>query len=135
LEHVYGTFVLALAGAFCLLTTWSAVTSPAEFAGRLGLAVSNAGGVNEVRAQYGGFFCAIAIACLASMYGAVSRHAVYLLLMVTFGGLIAGRLVSFVLNRGVAGFPRTILALYVIDAIGFGLSTVAFTGDRNLAFS
>jgi hypothetical protein len=130
LRYMFGTFVIGLSLAFCSLTAWSAATAPAAFAGRLGLSVANTGGVNEVRAQYAGFFGAIAVACLAAMYGALPRPALYLILIVTFGGLIAGRIASFVLNRGVAGYPQTILALYVIDAIGFGLSAAALLSER-----
>jgi hypothetical protein len=39
-----------------------------------------------------------------------------------FGGLIFGRLVSLVLNGGLKGYGPTILALYVIDAIGLAVT-------------
>jgi hypothetical protein len=44
--------------------------------------------------------------------------------------LIAGRLVSLVLNRGVAGYGPTIRALYVIDGLGFALAISAIVLEK-----
>jgi hypothetical protein len=57
----FGTFVLAMATFFGVLTALWAGLRPANFAQSLGLAVANSGGVNEVRAQYAGFFLACAV--------------------------------------------------------------------------
>jgi len=46
---------------FFLLTTWSSATAPESVAAKLGLGIVNAGGINEVRAQYSGFFLAAAL--------------------------------------------------------------------------
>jgi hypothetical protein len=83
-----------------------------------------------VRAQYAGFFLAVAMACVAALLGAVPRASAYLVLAVVFGGLIAGRLVSLGLDGGVIGYPPTIRALFAIDAIGFALTATAFVLDR-----
>jgi hypothetical protein len=130
MRHAFGTFVLVIAMLFCLLTTWSSATAPEEFAKRLGLIIANAGGYNEIRAQYAGFFLAVAVICVASLAGAASRRGALIVLAVVFGGLIAGRLVSLGLNRGIAGYGPTILALYGIDALGFALAIAAITVDR-----
>jgi hypothetical protein len=61
MRQFFGTFVLALASVFGILTAWLAATRPGNFAARLGLAISNAGGINEVRAQYAGFFLAVSL--------------------------------------------------------------------------
>jgi hypothetical protein len=129
-EQAFGTCVLIIAAAFCLLTTLGAAVAPANFAGRLGLSVANAGGTNEVRAQYAGFFLAVAVACGAALGGELPRSAAYVLLAVVFGGLTAGRIASLALNRGMEGYSRTICALYVIDATGFGLATAAWLHNR-----
>jgi hypothetical protein len=47
-----------------------------------------------------------------------------------FGGLIAGRVTSFVLDGGSTGYTPTILALYVIDSVGFVLALAGFAFDR-----
>jgi hypothetical protein len=126
----FGTFVLVIAGLFCLLTTWSSATAPGRFAERLGMTIANAGGANEVRAQYAGFFLAVAALCAASLAGAVARQTAFVVLAVVFGGLIAGRLVSLALDGGMAGYGPAIRALYAIDAVGFTLSIAALALDR-----
>jgi hypothetical protein len=122
---MFGTIVLALAMLFFLYTSWRSGTAPAEFAERLGLSVANAGGYNEIRAQYAGFFFAAALACMASLAGAMPRQAAFIVLAVIFGGLLAGRLVSLALNGGIAGYGHTIVALYAIDASGLALAVTA----------
>jgi hypothetical protein len=128
-RHGFGTWVLIAAALFCLLTTWSSATAPGGFAQRLGLVIANAAGSNEIRAQYAGFFFAVATVCAMSLTGSVSRQSAYLVLAVVFGGLISGRLVSLVLNGGVAGYTPTILALYAIDSLGFVLAVTAIAVD------
>lgn len=125
MRYFFGTFFLAIVTLFFLLTVWRSATAPKEFAEQLGLSLANAGGYNEVRSQYAGFFLAIAIFCGAALAGVVSRHAAFSVLAIVFGGLIGGRLVSLGLNRGVGGYSSTILALYAIDASGFALAIIA----------
>jgi hypothetical protein len=125
----FGTCVLVVSALFCLLTTWTSATAPGGFAERLGLVIANAAGANEIRAQYAGFFLAVASVCAISLAGAVSRQSAYLVLAVVFGGLIFGRLVSLALNGGIAGYTPTILALYAIDSLGFVLAVTAIAVD------
>lgn len=125
MRQSFGTFVLTLASLFGILTAWLAAMRPGNFAARLGLAISNAGGINEVRAQYGGFFLAVSLVCIATLFGGLSRQTAFIVLIVVFAGLISGRLVSLVLNHGTSGYPPTILALYAIDSIGLLLSLIA----------
>jgi hypothetical protein len=127
--HKFGTGVLIVGALFFLLTAWSSGTTPESFAERLGLKVANAGGVNEIRAQYAGFFLAAAAICLASLLGVLARQVSFVVLVTIFGGLIAGRLVSLAINGGVAGYGPTILALYVIDSVGFVSAAAAFALD------
>jgi len=54
-SFMFGTIVLVIATLFFLYTAWSSGIAPVEFAERLGLAAANAGGYNEIRAQYAGF--------------------------------------------------------------------------------
>lgn len=126
----FGTFVLAMAVFFGVLTALWAGLRPANFAQSLGLAVANAGGVNEVRAQYAGFFLACAVVCVAALGGAVSRSSAFVLLVAVFAGLIGGRLVSLALNHGMSGYPAMIVALYGIDSVGLALSAIALKWSR-----
>jgi len=125
-----GTVVLIVATLFCLLTTVSAGIRPESFAEQLGMKIVNAGGINEVYAQYAGFFLAVAIVCLIALLGQIPRAAAYVLLVAVFGGLLAGRAVSLIANGGVAGFTPTIVWLYAIDAVGLLVSTTAYAFDR-----
>ncbi len=130
--QLFGTVVLAVGGLFFLLTTWSSASAPGQFAARLGLAITDAGGLNEIRAQYAGFFLAAALACGAALSGWLPRQAALLMMIVIFGGLIGGRLVSLALDGGISGYGPTIRALYIIDAVGLGLSVAAlvFSASR-----
>jgi hypothetical protein len=127
---VFGTAVLVINIVFFLLTTWSSATAPESFAAKLGLGIVNAGGINEVRAQYSGFFLAAALVCTASLFGLLSRQTSFVVVGAVFGGLFAGRLVSLALDGGVAGYGPTILALYAIDAIGLVLAVAAYVLDN-----
>jgi hypothetical protein len=130
MPSVFGAAVLVINVLFCLLTTWSSATAPESFAARLGLGIVNAGGINEVRAQYSGFFLAVALVCTASLSGLLSRQTSFVVMGTVFGGLFAGRLVSLALNGGVAGYGPTILALCAIDAIGLALAIASFVLDN-----
>lgn len=130
MSPIFGTAVLAINALFCLFTAWSSAIAPETFAAKLGLGIINAGGVNEVRAQYSGFFLAVAIICTASLLGLLSRQASFVVMGAVYGGLFAGRMVSLALNGGVAGYGPSILALYVIDAIGLALAVASFMFDH-----
>ena len=130
MNRTFGTIVLMIATAFCLLTAISSGLAPKDFAERLGFTIASADGYNEIRAQYMGFFLMIAAVSVAALVGVVSRRSVFLLLAVVFGGLIFGRIASLVLNRGFAGYGPTILSLYGIDCIGLVLSLSALSMDK-----
>jgi hypothetical protein len=125
MAQLFGTFVLAVCALFFLLTTWRSALAPTAFAARLGLGIADAGGINEIRAQYAGFFFAAAVVCGAALVGLVAQHSALVVIAVIFGGLIGGRLASLAIDRSVAGYGVTIRALLVIDAVGFGLALAA----------
>jgi hypothetical protein len=118
----FGAAVLVIAILFSLLTTIRAGLDPERFGAQLGLTITDAGGVNEIRAQYAGFFFALAVLCAISLAGGLSRQTAFIILGVVFGGLLVGRLVSLALNGGVSGYGPTIQALYAIDAVGLALA-------------
>ena len=125
-----GTAFLALVTLFFLYTAWSSATEPQAFACRLGLTIKDAGGVNEIRSQYAGFFLAAAAICLLSLLGVLPALTALTVLTMIFGGLIAGRLLSLLLNRGLAGFGPAILALYVINGVGFLIAAALTAAER-----
>jgi hypothetical protein len=130
MAQLFGTVALGAGSLFFLFTTWMSGMAPRQFATRLGLAVVDAGGLNEVRAQYAGFFLAAALACGAALAGWLPRQAGYILMIVIFGGLIGGRLVSLAIDGGLAGYGPTIRALHAIDAVGLCIAAGALAFDR-----
>ncbi|HXW29414.1 MAG TPA: DUF4345 family protein [Xanthobacteraceae bacterium] len=130
MNHHLGTIVLLVSALFCLMTTLSSGVHPEDFGRRLGFKIADADGCNEIRAQYSGFFLAVSAVCGASLLGLLPRPATFLVLCVVFGGLIAGRLASLVIDRGPHHYGATIRALYAIDSIGFVLAIVALIGDN-----
>jgi len=127
--HTFGSSVLAGAALVGLLTAWISARWPRRFAEALGLSIANPGGVNEIRAQYAGVFLAVAAVCGAALLGLVTRRTGFIVLAMVFGGLIFGRLVSLVLNRGAEGYGPAIRALHAIDSLGLALAVAALTGD------
>jgi hypothetical protein len=117
-----GTIVLAASSLFSLATSWSSFRAPRPFAERLGFTIPGADGLNEVRAQYGGFFLAVAASGGAALAGLIPRQAGLIVAGTVFGGLILGRLVSLVLDGGAGNYGATIRALFFIDS--FGLAAV-----------
>lgn len=132
MRHSFGTFVLVVFALFFLLTAWSSGVAPKEFAQSLGLTIANADGFNEIRAQYAGFFLVSSVMCVAALAGWISRQSVFILVSVIFGGLIAGRLTSLVLNNGMTSYGSMILALYLVDATGFALAITASILNRKI---
>ena len=131
MRRLFGNFVLVAVGLFFLYTAWSSGTAPRQFAELLGLNIVNADGLNEIRAQYGGFFLAAAGICAASLIGAIPRQIAYTVIAVTSGGCITGRLVSLVLNGGFDGYSPIMLGIYFIDSTVFISSIVALILDRS----
>lgn len=126
----FGTVILVVATLFCLLTTWQSGAAPTQFARALGLSVVDAGGLNEVRAQYAGFFLFAAGLCCAALIWKSLRQSAFAMMIVIFGGLFFGRLVSLGLDGGLSGYGPLIRSLYLIDAIGLALAVTALMLDR-----
>ena len=124
------TATLSLSGLFFVFTTWTSATAPAVFAKQLVLALADAGGTNEIRSQYAGFFLAAAIACALAIFGLIPDREALVVLTVIFGGLFVGRLFSIIGNGGFSGYGPTIRALCVIDAVGTLLTVGALVVGR-----
>ena len=122
---MFVSFVMSIACAFSLFTAISSFLTPARFAGLLGLQLNGPDGANEVRAQYGGFFCAVAVVQIAALCDAISSICALIVLVVVFGGLLAGRLAGLAIDRNFGRYGSTIRLLFAIDAVGFALSIAA----------
>lgn len=124
---MFATIVLAIGAAFFVFTSLYALARPAQFAKPLGLALPGADGLNEIRARYGGFFLISGLAVAAALIGQVPREWGLVVLVVTFGGLICGRLLALIAERSFVRYGTTIRALFLIDSWGFLLSIFALT--------
>jgi len=129
-RSILGTAFLSASGLFSLLTSWASLSHPASFGQRLGFTLGGADGFNEIRAQYGGFFCAVAIIDALVLAGLLRRDAAYVLNAAVFGGLFAGRIASLFLDGGYTKYGGTIGALFFIDGTGFLLSLVSLLLER-----
>jgi hypothetical protein len=125
MAHPLSTIYLALTAIFFLGSSAYALSKPREFAAALDLTIARAGGVNEVRAQYGGFFLALSLALALAAFGAVERRFGLGAAAITFGGVIAGRLLGLLFDRGAAGYGPTIRTLFLIDAAGCAVAIAA----------
>ena len=131
MANLFGTAVLSVIALFFLSTSWGSFSNPKQFAERLGFALPGEDGLNEIRAQYGGFFLAAAVCGMLALAGWIPRSTAFVVNATIFGGLVAGRLVSLFLDGGIRKYGPLIRALFVIDALGFALSVVAFTLERS----
>jgi hypothetical protein len=128
---------LAFERAILLITSlffaWTSLTSlrfPRQFAQPLGFTIGGLDGLNEIRAQYGGFFLAAALVNAMSLFGVLPRQAGFVVNGAIFGGLIAGRMASLAIDGGINGYGGAIRALFFIDAVGFALTMAAFFWER-----
>jgi hypothetical protein len=125
MPHPLSTIYLAVTALFFLGSGAYAFSRPQQFAAALDLTAIRAGGVNEVRAQYGGFFLVLGTACGLALFGVVKPEFGLGAAALTFGGVIAGRLLGLVFDRGMAGYGPTIRRLFLIDAAGCVLAVTA----------
>jgi hypothetical protein len=123
--NLFGIAVLSISTLFFLGTSWSSFSDPRKFGERLGLALPGADGLNEVRAQYGGFFLAVAVCGAVALAGLIPRGTALVVNATVFGGLIAGRIVSLFLDGSIKKYGPLIRALFVIDALGFAAALAA----------
>jgi hypothetical protein len=125
MTHPLSTIYLAVTGIFFVASGAYAATRPQAFAGALDLTTLRAGGLNEVRAQYGGFFSVLGATCLLAAFGMVDRRFGLGAAAITFGGVIAGRLWGLAIDRSLAGYGPTIRGLILADAAGCALAVAA----------
>lgn len=129
MTHPFSTIYLAVTGLFFVGSGLFALSRPQRFAAGLDLAAARAGGVNEVRAQYGGFFLVLGMTCALAAAGIVGLRFGLGAAAVTFGGVIAGRLVGLAVDRDISGYGPTVRTLLVVDAAGCALAVAALMLD------
>src|ERR1700687_5414538 len=121
--------VIGVLGLFSVITGFVALVRPLVLAETLGLSLNGASGMNEMRAQYGGFFLMAGLLAIAAVGGLIPRPWALALMVVVFGGLIFGRLISLVIDGGFKQYRGAIPALFVIDFCGFSVSLIALASE------
>lgn len=122
---------LGLGAALALWIGARGLTVPAAVADRLSLVPDGAGGLNEIRAQYGGFFLAVGLLSAAGLWRRALAVPALWILAVTFGGVLVGRLVGLAMDGGsFAGYGPTIRILFAVDAVGVLLAATALRRAR-----
>jgi hypothetical protein len=125
MADVFVMGVLGIVAFFFAATGLFALARPRAFGGSLGLVLDGASGANEVRAKYGGFFLLTGLLAAAALAGLSPRPWALIAIVVVFGGLIFGRLISLALDGGFKQYRGAIPALFVIDSCGFVLALLA----------
>lgn len=125
MADVFVVGVLGVVAVFFVATGFLALARPQMLATSLGFMLDGASGANEMRAQYGGFFLVSGLLAAASLAGLSPRPWALVPVVVVFGGLIFGRLISLILDGGFKSYRGAIPALFVIDSCGFLLAALA----------
>jgi len=129
MTHPFSTIYLAVTALFFVGSGAYALARPLSFAGALDLSTLRAGGLNEVRAQYGGFFLVLGITCGLAMLGVVDRRFGLGAAAITLGGVAGGRLFGLAIDRGVTGYGLGIRSLVLVDSAGCALAVAALMLD------
>jgi uncharacterized protein DUF4345 len=111
------TYTLVVFGLFFLYTGVMSFWQPTVFARMLALETQGRSGQVEIRAQYGGFFCAAALSQFSPFIGVLSQSTALIVALVIFGGLIGGRLAALLMPQD-ENLATPIRALYWVDAAG-----------------
>ena len=127
MAEIFVVGVLATIAVFFVATGGFALMRPQALGKSLGLVLDGASGANEVRAQYGGFFLLTGLLAAASLAGISPRPWALVAIVVVFGGLIFGRLISLVLDGGFKHYRGAIPALFLIDSCGFLVAATALS--------
>lgn len=125
--------VLAFSGLLAGYIAWEGLVDTVGFLRALDVEITGPGGMNEIRAQYGGFFAAVAVVCLAGFAGWLRTTTALTVMVAIYGGVLCGRLISIGLD-GPAVFAQyndLLQRTHVIDFVGLVLTCLGLRqGDR-----
>ncbi|MEU7893976.1 DUF4345 family protein [Nonomuraea sp. NPDC049152] len=115
-QVVIGVVMVFFAGMGIYGLIW-----PTSLVAPFGTALLSADGRNEVRAVYGGFGLAVAVALALAMNDVGLRDGVTTTIALALAGMAAGRIVSMVVERPSRFYP-TVFYLLVEAALAAALS-------------
>jgi len=126
--------VLTVSALLAAYIAWEGLVDTASFLRAMDVEINGPGGMNEIRAQYGGFFGAVGVICLLGIIGRIRPSAALIVMIAIYGGVLFGRLVSLALDGADAfsAYPALLQRAHVIDLAGLVLSVIALgQGDRD----
>ena len=129
---MFSRLVLLLGAVIAAYISYSTMVNPQEAVSDFGLMIDSADGRNEIRGQYGGFFGAVALVMVLSLFRLLPVRFGLGLLLVTVGGVLVGRLASLVFE-GPAIFTEystSIQTYYAVDIILVLLTLIALLRNR-----
>ena len=118
---------LAIFFLFFLYTGLHGLAKPRTLARLLSLTPDGESGVVEIRAQYGGFFFAVALSQVAPLALGKGYQQALIISLVVFGGLIFGRVASVLIGARWSEISGAIRMLFTVDALGFLLAALALS--------
>lgn len=125
--------VLAISAALAAYIGWLGLADTPAFLAAMDVEILGPGGMNEIRAQYGGFFAAVTIVCMLGITGRIRPSAALILMAAIYGGVLFGRLVSLGLDGPETfwSYPGLLQRAHLIDFLGLILTAIALRqGDR-----
>lgn len=125
--------ILVISALLAAYIAYEGLVDTRGFLNAMDVEILGPGGMNEIRAQYGGFFAAVTIVCVLGIFGRIRPSAALILMAAIYGGVLFGRLVSLGLD-GVevfSAYPPLLQRAHVIDLVGLIWSLAAIRqGDR-----
>lgn len=109
-------FALAVSAAFFAWLGRLAMLRPGRLLAGFGVVVETADGRNEIRAVYGGFPFALSATLIAAIVVESIRAGVLLTAAAALAGMVAGRLISALLDRSFGRFPKVFAAMEAVLA-------------------
>jgi len=124
---MFRKLVLVIGAIVATYISFRALTAPESVLSNFGLMVEGVDGRNEVRGQYGGFFGAVALTMVLSLMGRLSERFGLLVLLITVGGVLAGRLASVALEGPsvIAAYSSGIKTFIIVDIVIVALTLIA----------
>ena len=110
-RHRAAAVVLAICGLAMLYVGWTGLTAPAQLMDPLGIPLVGPAAHNEMRAAYGGMHVGIGLFLLGTALQPMRNGVGLWANLCIMGGLVAGRLVSLVVDGAPGAFPLGLLAL------------------------
>lgn len=80
--------------------------------------------INEVRAVYGGFGCAVAVLLLISLQIQTLKAGIIITVAISLLGMAAGRIISFAISRQLNFYPLLFLGIELV--LGLSLLWVGY---------